>query len=58
MVPPIDHIVYAAVDLDAAVTDIAARFGVRPAAGGRHVGRRHPQLPAVPRTGGERPTWS
>ena len=34
----IDHIVYAAVDLDAAVADIAARFGVRPAAGGRHVG--------------------
>jgi hypothetical protein len=34
----IDHIVYAAVDLDAAVEDVARRFGVRPAPGGRHVG--------------------
>jgi len=34
----IDHLVYAAVDLDAAVADVAARVGVRPAAGGRHVG--------------------
>jgi hypothetical protein len=36
--PGIDHIVYAAVDLDAAVQDVARRFGVHPAPGGRHVG--------------------
>jgi hypothetical protein len=34
----IDHLVYAAVDLDAAVDDVASLLGVRPAAGGRHVG--------------------
>jgi Glyoxalase-like domain len=36
--PSVDHIVVAAVDLDAAVEDLATRFGIRPAAGGRHVG--------------------
>jgi Glyoxalase-like domain len=34
----IDHLVYAAPDLAAAVDDLAARFGVRAQAGGRHVG--------------------
>jgi hypothetical protein len=34
----IDHIVYATRDLEAAVDDIGNRTGVRPAAGGRHVG--------------------
>jgi hypothetical protein len=34
----IDHLAYAAADLDAAVADIGARFGLTPAAGGRHVG--------------------
>jgi hypothetical protein len=36
---PIDHLVYATQDLAAAGADLAARFGVRPAAGGRHTGR-------------------
>ncbi len=34
-----DHIVYGAGDLAAAVDELADRLGVRPAAGGRHVGR-------------------
>ncbi len=34
----IDHLVYAAPDLAAAVADVEERFGVRAAAGGRHVG--------------------
>jgi hypothetical protein len=34
----IDHIVYATQDLDSAVDDLGTRFGVRAAAGGRHVG--------------------
>jgi hypothetical protein len=34
----IDHLVYAAPDLAAAVADIAERFGVRAQAGGRHIG--------------------
>jgi hypothetical protein len=36
---PIDHLVYATQDLEAASAHLAARFGVRPAAGGRHTGR-------------------
>ena len=35
----IDHLVYAAPDLQAAVADVAERFGVRARMGGRHVGR-------------------
>ena len=35
----IDHLVYAAPDLQAAVADIAERFGVRARIGGRHPGR-------------------
>jgi hypothetical protein len=35
----IDHLVYAAPDLQAAVADIEERFGVRARMGGRHVGR-------------------
>jgi hypothetical protein len=35
----IDHLVYAAPDLQAAVADVAQRFGVRARMGGRHVGR-------------------
>lgn len=34
----IDHLVYAAPDLDAAVRDVAERFGVQAVAGGRHLG--------------------
>jgi hypothetical protein len=34
----IDHLVYAAPDLAAAVTDVEERFGVRARAGGRHIG--------------------
>jgi hypothetical protein len=34
----VDHLAYAAADLDAAVADIGRRFGVAPAPGGRHVG--------------------
>jgi hypothetical protein len=34
----IDHLVYAASDLDAAVDDLADRFGVRAQRGGKHVG--------------------
>jgi glyoxalase-like protein len=35
----IDHLVYAAPDLQAAVADVEERFGVRARTGGRHVGR-------------------
>jgi catechol 2,3-dioxygenase-like lactoylglutathione lyase family enzyme len=35
----IDHVVYGVADLEAAVDGLAERLGVRPAAGGRHVGR-------------------
>jgi len=35
----IDHLVYAAPDLQAAVADVEERFGVRARIGGRHVGR-------------------
>jgi hypothetical protein len=34
----IDHLVYGAPDLDNAIDDLERRFGVRAAAGGRHVG--------------------
>ena len=34
----LDHLVYAAPDLDQAIDDIARRLGVRPAAGGKHAG--------------------
>lgn len=34
----LDHLVYAAPDLDAAVAELAERFGVRAAPGGRHRG--------------------
>lgn len=34
-----DHVVYGVDDLDAAADELAERLGVRPAAGGRHVGR-------------------
>ena len=34
-----DHVVYGVADLDLAVEELAERLGVRPASGGRHVGR-------------------
>jgi len=34
-----DHVVYGVEDLEAAMDELAERLGVRPAAGGRHVGR-------------------
>ncbi len=34
-----DHVVYGVTDLAAAVDELADRLGVRPAAGGKHVGR-------------------
>src|SRR5688500_4542289 len=34
----IDHLIYAAPELEAAVDDIEGRMGVRAAAGGKHVG--------------------
>jgi glyoxalase-like protein len=37
--PQLDHLVYGVVDLLAGVTEFAARTGVMPVAGGRHVGR-------------------
>lgn len=48
----IDHIIYAAPDLDAAVTDVEQRLGVRAAGGGQHTGQgTHNQLLALgPRT--------
>ena len=35
----VDHLVYATPDLEASVTDLETRLGVRAAAGGRHPGR-------------------
>jgi hypothetical protein len=35
----IDHVVYGVADLDAAASELSERLGVRPAPGGRHVGR-------------------
>lgn len=35
----VDHIVYGVDDLEAGMDELAARLGVRPAPGGRHVGR-------------------
>jgi hypothetical protein len=35
----IDHIIYAAPDLEAAAADIEERFGVRAAGGGQHIGQ-------------------
>ena len=35
----IDHIIYADLDLDAAVADIERRFGVRAGGGGKHLGK-------------------
>jgi hypothetical protein len=48
----IDHIIYAAPDLDAATAEIEQRFGVRAAGGGRHMGQgTHNKLLALgPRT--------
>jgi hypothetical protein len=34
-----DHVVYGVADLDTAMDELAERLGVRPAPGGRHVGR-------------------
>jgi hypothetical protein len=34
-----DHVVYGVADLDAGMDELAERLGVRPAPGGRHVGR-------------------
>jgi hypothetical protein len=34
-----DHVVYGVADLDTAMDELAERLGVRPAAGGQHVGR-------------------
>ncbi|MEM7542911.1 MAG: VOC family protein [Pseudomonadota bacterium] len=38
MVKPLDHLVYAAPNLEAAVADIENRLGLRPLTGGRHPG--------------------
>lgn len=35
----LDHIVFAAPDLDAACAELEARFGIRPSPGGKHTGR-------------------
>jgi hypothetical protein len=35
----IDHLVYGVANLDGGISDLAGRTGVRPAPGGRHVGR-------------------
>ena len=35
----IDHLVYGVADLDHGISDLAGRTGVRPAPGGRHLGR-------------------
>ena len=44
----IDHLVYAAPDLPAAVTEVEGRFGVRAQAGGKHNGSgTHNALPAL-----------
>ena len=58
LVPPrevsmrIDHILYAAPDLEAAVDAIAKRLGVRASGGGRHMGQgtRNKLLALGPRT--------
>jgi hypothetical protein len=34
----VDHLIYAAFDLDTAIADLAQRFGVRAQAGGKHIG--------------------
>jgi len=34
----VDHLLYAALDLATAAADLEGRFGVQPAAGGRHIG--------------------
>jgi len=39
MLQPIDHLVYAAPDLDAACAEIERRLGVAPSPGGQHIGR-------------------
>ena len=48
----VDHLIYAAPDLEAAVADLAERLGVRAAGGGQHVGQgTHNRLLALgPRT--------
>jgi hypothetical protein len=48
----VDHIIYAAPDLEAAVADVEGRFGVRAAGGGQHMGQgTHNKLLALgPRT--------
>lgn len=48
----VDHLIYAAPDLEAAVADLADRLGVRAAGGGQHVGQgTHNRLLALgPRT--------
>jgi len=48
----IDHLVYGAPDLAAAVDDLAARFGVRAQPGGKHhgIGTRNALLALGPRT--------
>ena len=48
----IDHLVYAAPDLSAAVAGLEERFGARAQAGGRHIGRgtRNALLALGPRT--------
>jgi len=48
----IDHLIYAAPDLDAAVADLEGRFGVRAQAGGRHprLGTHNALLALGPRT--------
>src|SRR5215472_13980875 len=35
----VDHLVYGVADLDSAARDLAAKLGVEPVAGGRHVNR-------------------
>ncbi len=42
-----DHLVYAAPELEEAVDDLSARFGVRPSAGGKHPNGTHNALLAL-----------